>query len=107
MGFLFTLLTTVVVIAGDTILKFAANDGRPALSNLVFAGMGIYAMSAMFWFYAMRHITLAQAGVIYSMLTLLALCLVGVVWFEEKLYYREFAGIICALAAMILMVRVT
>ncbi|MEL6640781.1 MAG: EamA family transporter [Pseudomonadota bacterium] len=106
-GFAFSLLTAMVVIAGDAVLKVAADSGRPMFSTLVYAGMAIYAVSALFWFYAMRHITLAQAGVAYSMLTLLALCAIGVIWFGEKLYFREFAGIACALAAMILMVRVT
>ena len=107
LGMTFSLLTAIIVIAGDLALKVAADTGKPMLSSLVLAGMGIYAVSALFWFYAMRNITLAQAGVAYSMLTLLALCLIGVVWFDEKLYLREFAGIACALAAMILMVRVT
>ncbi len=106
-GLLFSLLTALVVLAGDAVLKIAADTGRPLLSSPVLAGMGIYAASALLWFYAMRHISLAQAGVAYSMLTLLALCLMGVVWFDEKLYFREIAGIACALAAMILMVRVT
>lgn len=106
-GFFFAFVTALVVIAGDTVLKIAADSGRPIWSGLVLAGCGIYAFSAIFWLYAMRHVTLAQAGVAYSMLTLLALCAIGVLWFDERLYMREFLGIGCALAAMVLMVRVT
>ena len=54
----------------------------------------------------MRHVTLAQAGVAYSMFTLLALCLIGAVWFDEPIQMREAAGIACAIASMALMVRV-
>ena len=54
----------------------------------------------------MRHVTLAQAGVAYSMLTLLALCAIGAIWFGEQLYAREYLGILCALAAMVLLARV-
>ena len=106
-GFFFAFVTAIVVIAGDTILKIAADTNKPVLSGLVIAGSLIYAISAFFWLYAMRHVTLAQAGVAYSMLTLLALCAIGVLWFDERLYTREFLGIGCALAAMVLMVRVT
>ena len=105
-GFLFALITALVVIFGDIVLKVAADGQKPVFSGLVFAGAGIYGLSAFFWFYAMRQITLAQAGVAYSMLTLLALCVIGVVWFDERLYLREYIGVGCAFAAMILLVRV-
>lgn len=106
-GFSFVLVTALVVIIGDFILKLAAEGGKPIWSLWVIAGCAIYAASAVFWFFAMRHIALGQAGVIYSMLTLLALCLIGVIWFDEHLAAREYAGIVCAIAAMVLMVRVT
>ena len=106
-GFSFAFITAIVVIAGDILLKTAADGGKPVWSGLVMAGCVIYAISAFFWLFAMRHVSLAQAGVAYSMLTLLALCAIGVLWFDEELYAREFAGIFCALAAMVLMVRVT
>ena len=106
-GFSFAFVTALVVLAGDYVIKVAADDGRPVWSGYVVIGCAIYAVSAIFWFYAMRHATLAQAGVAYSMITLLALCLMGVIWFNEELELREYAGIACALAAMVLMVRVT
>ena len=106
-GLGFTFLTALVVIIGDTILKLAADGDHPVTSTLVLTGCAIYAVSAVLWLYAMRHITLAQAGVTYSMLTLLALCAIGALWFDEPIRAREVAGILCALAAMILMVRLT
>ena len=106
-GLGFTFLTALVVIAGDTILKLAADADHPVASAPVLAGCAIYALSAIFWLFAMRHVTLAQAGVAYSMLTLLALCAIGALWFDEPIRAREIAGIGCALLAMILMVRLT
>ena len=106
-GFGFSLICALVVIFGDLAIKLAADGDKPVWSGLVLAGCAIYAISAVFWFYAMRHVTLAQAGVAYSMLTLLALCAIGVFWFDERLYARELIGIGCALAAMVLLVRVT
>ncbi len=105
-GFGFTFITALVVIVGDVVLKIAADGNKAVWSALVLTGCAIYAASAIFWLYAMRHVTLAQAGVAYSMLTLLALCAIGAIWFDEQLYAREYLGILCALAAMVLLARV-
>ncbi len=104
-GFGFSLLTALIVIVGDYMIKLAADAGQPVTSSLVLGGCAVYAASAIMWFYAMQHVTLAQAGVAYSMLTLLALCAIGALWFDEPLYAREYAGIACALLAMVLLVR--
>ncbi|PWK57996.1 hypothetical protein [Roseicyclus mahoneyensis] len=105
-GFGFIAVTAMVVIAGDFFLKLAADRGLTAISSLVAIGIVLYAVSAVLWFAAMRHITLGQAGVAYSMLTLIALAVIGATVFGEKLGARECAGIGCALTAMVLMVRV-
>ncbi|SEW30413.1 undecaprenyl phosphate-alpha-L-ara4N flippase subunit ArnF [Cognatiyoonia koreensis] len=106
-GLFFTFLTTTIVLVGDFVLKVAADTDRPLLSGYVLAGGLIYGISAVFWYYAMQYMTLSQVGVIFSMLTLLALCVLGVMRFDEQLFLREYLGIACALAAMVLMVRVT
>jgi drug/metabolite transporter (DMT)-like permease len=40
------------------------------------------------------------------MLTLVALAIIGALFFGERLGFREVAGIGCALTAMVLMIRV-
>ena len=104
-GFGLTFATAMIVILGDTVLKVAADSGRTVSHPYVIIGCLLYAGSALFWFAALRHVTLAQAGVGYSMLTLLALCAIGAIWFDEPIGLRESAGILCALAAMVLMIR--
>ncbi|WP_299208490.1 DMT family transporter [uncultured Tateyamaria sp.] len=104
-GFAFTFVTALVVIAGDYVLKLAADGNQPVWSVLVLLGVALYGVSAFFWFYAMQHVTLAQAGVAYSMLTLIALALIGALHFGETLHAREYAGLGCALLAMVLMSR--
>lgn len=91
----------------DGLLKLAADKDHGVHSLLFIAGCVLYALSALAWFPAMRHISLAQAGVTYTMLTLLALCALVVLVFDEKLSLREIAGIACAVAATILLVRFT
>lgn len=105
-GYLFALLTAIIVIFGDTIIKLAVVGGHTITHRYVLLGCAIYGVSALVWFGAMHHVTLAQAGVAYSMLTLLALCVIGALWFDEPIRAREALGILCALAAMVLMVRV-
>jgi len=105
-GYGFGLLTAIVVIAGDAILKIAADGGHSVHHRYVLTGCALYGLSALMWFGAMQHVSLTQAGLAYAMLTLLALCAIDVLWFGERVGAREAAGVACALAAMVLMVRV-
>ncbi len=105
-GFFFSLFTALIVIIGDYLIKLAADGGHSVTSVLVLSGCGLYAVSAILWFISLHHITLSQAGVAFSMFSLLALCAIGVTMFDETLQAREFAGIGFALLAMVLMVRV-
>ena len=104
-GLFFTLVTGIVVIAGDVILKMAAAREGTATLPLIAAGCVFYSIGAILWFWAMRHTTLAQASVAYSMFTLLALALIGAFWFKEDIGGREGAGIGFAPASMVMMAR--
>ena len=89
-GLSFALLTGLVVIFGDVVIKHRRGPQRSRHRRGCWSlGCLIYAASAVLWFWAMRHTTLAQAGVAYSMFTLLALALIGAVWFKETLAMRE------------------
>lgn len=104
-GFAFTLFTCLFVIVGDVVLKHAADHKMPLTSVHVLIGCLTYGASALFWYYAMRYISLGQAAVAYSMLTLILLAIIGVVKFGETLQWREYAGLACACMAMVLMSR--
>lgn len=104
-GYGFALITAIVIIVADVLLKTAADRGYPVYHALVVGGCLLYAVSGLLWFAAMQHVGLAQAGIAYSMLTLLALAAVSVIMFDEPLGFREVGGIGCALLAMVLMVR--
>ncbi|WP_187431022.1 hypothetical protein ROLI_034440 [Roseobacter fucihabitans] len=106
-GYAFALFTAFTVIIGDMAIKWAADGGHAVTSNYVLLGVALYGGSAVLWFFAMHHITLAQAGVAYSMLTLIALAVLGAVYFGETLAFREYAGIGCALLSMVLMTRLS
>ncbi|MFK7878408.1 EamA family transporter [Roseobacter sp.] len=105
-GYFFTFFTAMTVIIGDFAIKSAVDHGLPITSKHVILGIALYGFSAILWFYAMQHVTLAQAGVAYSMLTLIALAVLGAVYFGEPLHTREYLGLGCALLSMILMSRI-
>jgi undecaprenyl phosphate-alpha-L-ara4N flippase subunit ArnF len=105
-GYAFTLFTALIVILGDFVIKTAADAGHTISSTYVAAGVALYAVSALMWFFAMQHVSLVQAGVAYSMLTLIALAVIGAAWFGEPLETREYAGLACALLAKVLMSRI-
>ncbi|WP_171103996.1 hypothetical protein [Ruegeria sp. HKCCD7255] len=105
-GILFSLFTAAVVIAGDLLIKVAADGARAITSPPMIAGILLYAFSAILWYFAMRNVSLGQAAVAYSMLSLIVLCGLGWAIFGETIGYREVAGIGCAFLAMLLMMRV-
>ncbi len=101
-GLIFSLFTALIVIIGDVAVKTAA-DATRLVSPYMAAGIVLYGVSAICWYFAMRHVSLGQGAVAYSMLTLIALAFIGAYFFGERLGTREFLGIGCALAAMVLM----
>lgn len=105
LGFLFSLITALVVILGDLLIKHAADTERPVWSGPVFAGCLLYAISALAWYGAMRHVDLGQGGVAFSMFSLIALCAIGGLVFKEEIGLRESLGIGCALLSLALMAR--
>jgi multidrug transporter EmrE-like cation transporter len=53
----------------------------------------------------MKHLKLATISVLYSVSMVVLLTAVGVVLFRESLNYYEAAGLVMAIAALILLVR--
>ncbi|OWY11115.1 MULTISPECIES: hypothetical protein [Thioclava] len=106
LGYSLCLSATLVVIAGDFILKSAVERGHALHSPSVLLGGALYAASAAGWFLALRQVSLAQTGVAPTLFTLMALVTMGVVLFGGKLALREVLGIAMAVGSMLLMARV-
>jgi small multidrug resistance pump len=104
-GYGLILATAIIVIVADILLKLAADSGQAVHHHHVLTGCALYVVSALVWFAAMQTVGIAQAGIAYAMFTLIALCAIGVWWFEEPFGLREGCGLGCALMAMVLMVR--
>ena len=104
-GYGLILATSAIIIVADAVLKSAADAGHAVYHGQVVLGAGLYLVSALVWFWAMHHVGLTQGGVAFAMLSLLALAAIDVFWFGMRFGPREVAGILAAIAAMILMTR--
>ena len=92
-GMLFSLLTAAIIVGADYHIKLAADGGGRLWSPPMLIGGGLYLLSAVMWFFTMRHISLGQAAVAYSMFSLVGLFIIGVVFFDESAEWRDLAGI--------------
>jgi drug/metabolite transporter (DMT)-like permease len=102
---LFMVAVVVMTMFGDYLLKLASMRPSAFTSPEFVAGAAIYALSAVGWVYAMRHMSLAAIGVYYSMLMLILLAAMGVLFFGEKLAARELLGIGFACVSIVLLAR--
>lgn len=68
-------------------------------------GFALYASTAFGWVFVMRHLKLGTISVVYSVSMVLLLTAVGVLVFKESLNLYEVAGILLALASLVLLMR--
>jgi multidrug transporter EmrE-like cation transporter len=100
-----TIAFSVVGVLGDYFLKLSSAREQPLRTRWFYVGLVIYASTAFGWLFVMRHLKLATIGVIYSVSMVLLLTAVGVVLFRESLNYYELAGIVLAVASLVLLMR--
>ncbi len=92
-------------VVGDYFLKLASQEERPLLTWAFPVGLVLYASTAFAWVYLMKHLKLATIGVIYSVCMILLLTGMGVLFFKESLNRWEVAGIVLAIASILLLSR--
>ena len=102
---LVTMLFSAIGVVGDSFLKLASAEAVPWRSRWFLIGFVLYASTAFGWVFVMRHPKLATISVLYSVSMVLLLTAVGVVLFGESLNYYELAGIVFALASLMLLMR--
>jgi small multidrug resistance pump len=102
---LVTVAFSLVGVLGDYFLKLASAREQPLWTAWFYLGFALYASTAFGWVFVMRHLKLATISVIYSVSMILLLTAVGVVLFRESLNYFEVAGIVLAVAALVLLMR--
>ncbi len=102
---LVTIAFSVVGVVGDYFLKLASARDQPLRTGAFYLGFALYASTAFGWVFVMRHLKLATISVLYSVSMVLLLTAIGVVLFRESLNYYELAGIILAVASLVLLMR--
>jgi drug/metabolite transporter (DMT)-like permease len=100
-----TVAFSVVGVLGDYFLKLASQEESSLRTPWFYVGFALYAATAFGWLFVMKHLKLATISVLYSVSMVLLLTAVGVVIFQEPLSYYEAAGLVMAIAALILLVR--
>src|SRR5262245_11007164 len=102
---LVTIGFSLVGVVGDYFLKLASGREQTLRSGWFYVGFALYASTAFGWVFVMRHLKLATISVLYSVSMVLLLTAVGVVFFKESLNSYEVAGIVLALASLVLLMR--
>ena len=100
-----TIAFSLLGVVGDYFLKLASANENSLKTTSFYIGFVLYASTAFGWVFVMKHLKLATIGVVYSVSMILLLTAVGVVFFRESLNYYEIAGLILAIASLILLVR--
>jgi len=100
-----TIAFSVIGVTGDYFLKLASARDQPLRSGWFYLGFALYASTAFGWVFVMRHLKLATISVLYSVSMVLLLTAIGVGVFREPLSYSEMAGIVLAVAALVLLMR--
>lgn len=95
-----------VGVLGDSLIKIASRQENIVFNGWFVLGALTFALTAFGWVYAMKHMKLAEVGVIYSLGTVIMLAVIGSCCFGEKLNWQEWFGIALAIAAIILLRRV-
>jgi drug/metabolite transporter (DMT)-like permease len=102
---LVTIAFSVLGVVGDYFLKLASAKEHSLKAAEFYIGFVLYASTAFGWVFVMKHLKLATVGVVYCVSMVLLLAVVGVVGFKETLNGYEIAGIVMAIASLVLLVR--
>jgi small multidrug resistance pump len=102
---LVTIAFSVIGVVGDAFLKLASDEENSLRSPWFYVGFAFYASTAFGWVFVMKHLKLGTIGIVYSVSMILLLTAVGVVFFRESLNWSEIAGLLLAIASLVLLMR--
>jgi small multidrug resistance pump len=92
-------------VVGDYFLKLASGNENSFKTASFYLGFALYASTAFGWVFVMKHLKLATIAVVYSISMVVLLTAIGVLFFRESLSRYEIAGLVMAIASLILLVR--
>ena len=90
-----------VTIGGDYLLVLAARN-LSDFSPLVFAGGGMYFLTAIGWLYIFRNTSISSAAILYSAMTTVLLILMGKFVFGQVIGTRNMVAAALALSSILI-----
>lgn len=96
---------SLIGVLGDYFLKLAGSGNSYIQWSWFLLGTVIYSSTAIGWFFVMKNIKLGTLGIVYTTTTVLALTIVGFIFFRENLNYYEVGGLILGMLSIILLAR--
>ncbi len=96
---------SVVTVAADFLIKKASEGKGFSEWPLLLVGGAIYALTAIGWFFVMRHLELSTLGALYAVTCVLLLSIIGVLSFQERIVPGEMVGIGFAIVSLVLLAR--
>jgi len=88
--FILVILAIIFEVAGDILLKKWAIDGK----NIIFImGFFVYFLAILFWAYSLKYELLSKAISVVTIINLIAVVLIGVLYFKEDLSLINKIGI--------------
>jgi small multidrug resistance pump len=100
-----TIAFSLLGVLGDYFLKLASAHEHSLKTMWFYIGFVVYASTAFGWVFVMKYLKLATISVVYSVSMVLLLTAIGGVFFQESLNYYEIAGLVMAIASLILLIR--
>jgi uncharacterized membrane protein len=102
---LIVIILSAIGVLGDYFIKISGNGPKYILYLPFFSGMIIYALTAVGWFYVMKHIKLGPLAIYYSVTSVALLAIIGVVFFKEQMSGIDILGIILGICSLIILAR--
>ncbi len=99
-GVAIIIIVSLISLIGDVVLKKASDNGNMYLLGL---GVFLYAIDAVMWFFAYKYSKFSTVGVLYSLLIIFASITIGILFFKEKIVFKEVVGIIFGLVSLLLL----
>lgn len=98
---------TLVTVIGDVLIKKATLASKPLAVWLLLAGAIAYGSTAFGWYPLIKKIEFMDAGVIFSLGSIILISLASVFIFKEPLAVQEIIGLVLAVISIFLMVEFT
>ena len=100
-----TIAFSLLGVLGDYFLKLASAHEHSLKTTWFYIGFVVYASTAFGWVFVMKYLKLATISVVYSVSMVVLLTAIGLVFFRESLNGYEIAGLVMAIASLILLIR--